>query len=259
MATLSQYLDVDGYVLHVTSEVPSSYAEATSTLTLGNQTATATPGTFTDTGIARGYAIVDPIGETIIESGAIPPQPVKQAFSWQVAGFENGPKIIPEGVGDNFGNAPVWARRLRGLRKAYTGRTLNRVLERALDRVEVKALEKAAQVRKSAPAEAAEKIAQIAYEQTFADEVAKVVDAPEIVQALAPSQASELRQSLERQRREAKARVAKLLASKVVEAANDDEAERQAMMAQDEADALQALEVLFATLDDDDDEEDEAA
>jgi hypothetical protein len=131
MASLAQYLDVDGYRLDITSQLATTLTEAVTTFTLGNQTATATPGTVTASGVAQFYAITD--GADIIEAEAlVTGQPVIAGFSFTVQNFETAPKLIPQGH-DGQGAS----QRIRGPRKAKdpeksAGARLNEALDTAL-------------------------------------------------------------------------------------------------------------------------------
>jgi hypothetical protein len=133
MASLAQYLDVDGYRLDITSQLATTYTEARTTFTLGNQTATATPGTVTASGVAQFYAITNPTGSVLVEAAAlVTGQPVIAGFSFTVQNFETAPKIIPQGH-DGQGAS----QRIRGPRKAKDpekspGVRLNEALDTAL-------------------------------------------------------------------------------------------------------------------------------
>lgn len=133
MATLASYLDEQGYVLHITSQLAATYADV-GTYSLGTQTASGTPGTVTASGITQAYAVVDVAGEALIEAGLLATgQPVVVDFPFTVEGFETGsPKVIPQGVGGQGAS-----QRIRGKRKSkpeeYAGPKLNKAIESALE------------------------------------------------------------------------------------------------------------------------------
>lgn len=104
MASLAQYLDVAGYVLHITSALATTYTEGSTTFTLGSQDDSAVPGTVSASGIASHYAIVDVGGTALIEAGALASrQPVKIGFPFTIEAFETAPKIIAQGALENAG------------------------------------------------------------------------------------------------------------------------------------------------------------
>lgn len=132
MATLASYLDEQGYVLHITSQLAATYADV-GTYTLGNQTASGTPGVVTASGIAQAYAVVDVAGEALIEAGLLATgQPVVVNFPFTIEEFETSPKVVPQGVGGQGAS-----QRIRGKRKSkpdeYAGPKLNKAIEAALE------------------------------------------------------------------------------------------------------------------------------
>ena len=132
MASLAQYLDVDGYRLDITSQLATTLAEATTTFSLGNQTDSTVPGTVTASGVAQFYAITD--GADIIEAAAlVTGQPVVVDFSFTIANFETSPKIIPQGHGGQGAAQRIRSRKRKDTKpEEFAGPKLNKAIEEAL-------------------------------------------------------------------------------------------------------------------------------
>ena len=103
-------LDTEANSIHVTSQEATSYADATSTSTLGNSTslsigapadrsgggrevtvAAITDGSITDTGTATHYAIVDTANSRVLVTGALTAsQSVTDGNTFSLASFKIG-------------------------------------------------------------------------------------------------------------------------------------------------------------------------
>jgi hypothetical protein len=250
MANLAQYLDVDGYRLDITSQLATTLAEATTTFSLGNQTDSTVPGTVTASGVAQFYAITD--GADIIEAGAlVTGQPVVVDFGFTIANFETAPKIIPQGH-DGQGSVQKSRSRKRKDTKPeeYAGRKLNKAIEEALA---------------PPPAPEPEPVIEVTVEPTpvlLEPEAPQPPAQAEVVPASEPviSLRSIPRDMLEAGRSLAETRAALVEAFMARVQANkpvlvqDPEPQDTFDPAQDEADALEAMDALMFALADDMDE-----
>jgi hypothetical protein len=254
VASLAQYLDVDGYVLHITTALATDYTEGSETFSIGSQDDSAVPGTATATGIASHYAIVDVGGEALVEAGALAArQPIKSGFAFTVEAFETGPKLVPEGAYSDAGAVGRVRRRKKQAERVEPLKLLSDAVEAALTPPAPEP------VVIEAPAPEPEPI-------TVDDDAAVIAARAKITEAIAETQAKanaevtamraafeaaqQRKAEAEAQRRErvAKAeREAAVLAKHVEAAANDDD------------DVAAAMNALMAVLDWDEDDEERAA
>ena len=132
MPSLSEYFDL-GYRLDITSQLATTYTEARTTFTLGNQTSIATPGTITASGVAQFYAITNPTGSVLVEAAAlVTGQPVVVGFSFTLANFETSPKLIPQGHDGQGAAQRIRGKRSKKDKEEFAGPKLNKAIEEAL-------------------------------------------------------------------------------------------------------------------------------
>jgi len=133
MADLGTYFGL-GYRLDITSQLATTYAEARTTFTLGNQTSLGTAGVVTASGVAQFYAITNPVGSVLVEAAAlVTGQPVIAGFSFTVQNFETAPKIIPQGHDAQGASQRIRSRKPKDTKPEETaGKKLNKALDEAL-------------------------------------------------------------------------------------------------------------------------------
>lgn len=133
MADLGTYFGL-GYRLDITTQLGTTYAEARTTFSLGNQTSLGTAGVVTASGVAQFYAITNPTGSVLVEAGPLKTgQPVVVDFSFTVEDFSSGnPKIIPQGHDGQGASMRIRGKRSKKDKEEFAGPKLNKAIEEAL-------------------------------------------------------------------------------------------------------------------------------
>lgn len=267
MASLSDYFGL-GYRLDLTSQLATTYTEARTTFSLGNQTNLGTAGVITASGVAQFYAITNPTGSVLIEAGALKTgQPLIVDFSFTVDDFESGnPKVVPQGHDGQGASQRIRSRKRKDTKpEEFAGKKLTKAIEAVLAPPPVPVAEVTVEApspvlpspetpQPPAQVEVVTEVKPIIYTPPSADvlESSKVISARQAEAADAI-----LRAAQERKQAEA-VRLAELARQQAIARfqAEQERAEEEARL-QDEADATIALEAMLEEIDAQQEEEPE--